>query len=540
MPAKAKLVTRQATSSSVAADNLGKGSELTFAELDSNLINLRDQTIGIVGDDSSGIDVQSGDTIKFTGTNGVAVTATGSTVTFDASGVSVSSVGDLTAVGSTLSSPSNADLTLDPSGTGNIQLIVGSGQEVQIGDVSGTDYWDFADNTLAWNHASSTGRLQNGATNSGSFELPNDGTLVIRPYSTNPTLFGSATNGATLSSNGAHDIILNTNSGTNSGEIRIIDGANGNITLTPNGTGAIVADGVTIQDNTISSSASNADLELQASGTGLIRIGPGTDGTSAATSNVGVLQVYENLADTPGTREYALGRTMMIKTDGSDSTSGNVRYRIQDTIQLDLNDSALTSSATTRGPQMQHLVEVKDTSSGTSTAGAVTGQGTGIFFPGSGGSGSTINVTNAFSIRSFGLSQAASGETVNVTDYYHFYADAFNDIGSGTTTVTNEYAFYDNGNKLSRFGAVILANQSGDPSGVGDSAHIYAKDVASSSEVFVRDEAGNVTQISPHNDEGDWQFYSRNTKTGKTVRINMEKMIRKLEEFTGETFIETE
>jgi len=232
---------------------------------------------------------------------------------------------------------------------------------------------------------------------------------------------------------------------------------------------------------------------------------------------------------------------MMIKTDGSDSSSGNVRYRIQDTIQLDLNDSALTSGGTTRGPQMQHLVEVKDTSSsGTSTAGAVTGQGTGIFFPGSGGSGSTINVTNAFSIRSFGLSTPASGETVNVTDYYHFYADAFNKSGSGTTTVTNEYAFYDNGNKLSRFGAVILANQSSDPSIVADSAHLFAKDDGGVSHVYAQDEAGNQQKLASHNLDNEWEYYSKNIKTGKVTRINMEKMIRDIEKLTGKTYIETE
>ena len=56
--------------------------------------------------------------------------------------------------------------------------------------------------------------------------------------------------------------------------------------------------------------------------------------------------------------------------------------------------------------------------------------------------------------------------------------------------------------------------------------------------MFVRDESGNVTQISPHNPEGEWQYFSRNTKTGKVVRVNMEKMIRKLEEITGESFME--
>jgi fibronectin-binding autotransporter adhesin len=84
---------------------------------------------------------------------------------------------------------------------------------------------------------------------------------------------------------------------------------------------------------------------------------------------------------------------------------------------------------------------------------------------------------------------------------------------------------------------VILQNQSGDPSGVTDASHIYAKD-DTTSEVYVRDEAGNVTKISPHNNNGEWEYYSRNIKTGKVMRVNMERMVRKLEEITGETFIE--
>jgi hypothetical protein len=76
-----------------------------------------------------------------------------------------------------------------------------------------------------------------------------------------------------------------------------------------------------------------------------------------------------------------------------------------------------------------------------------------------------------------------------------------------------------------------------DPATVADNAHIYAKDEASSAEVFVRDEAGNVTKISPHNEAGEWEYYSRNTKTGKTVRINMEEMIRDIEKLTGKSYI---
>ena len=87
---------------------------------------------------------------------------------------------------------------------------------------------------------------------------------------------------------------------------------------------------------------------------------------------------------------------------------------------------------------------------------------------------------------------------------------------------------------------VVLHNQSGDPSGVSNASHIYAKDESSSSEVFVRDEAGNVTKISPHNEQGEWEYYSRNIKTGKTVRVNMERMIGDLEKLTGNKYIENE
>ena len=44
---------------------------------------------------------------------------------------------------------------------------------------------------------------------------------------------------------GAYDLILDTNSGTNSGNITITDGANGNITATPNGTGVVAIGGNT-------------------------------------------------------------------------------------------------------------------------------------------------------------------------------------------------------------------------------------------------------------------------------------------------------
>jgi len=67
---------------------------------------------------------------------------------------------------------------------------------------------------------------------------------------------------------------------------------------------------------------------------------------------------------------------------------------------------------------------------------------------------------------------------------------------------------------------------------------IYAKDeTVDHTEVYVMDEQGNETKISPHNDDGDWEFYSKNIKTGAIVRINMMNLIRKVEELSGEQFV---
>jgi hypothetical protein len=75
---------------------------------------------------SSTISIADGATLNLVGTGGVTATVSGDTLTIDGSGVSgggggASSLGDLTAVGSTLTAPSNADLTL-VSSNGNVVI----------------------------------------------------------------------------------------------------------------------------------------------------------------------------------------------------------------------------------------------------------------------------------------------------------------------------------------------------------------------------------------------------------------------------------
>ena len=69
---------------------------------------------------------------------------------------------------------------------------------------------------------------------------------------------------------------------------------------------------------------------------------------------------------------------------------------------------------------------------------------------------------------------------------------------------------------------------------------LYAEDVSASSELKVRDEAGNITTLSPHNfeliPEGPsedlaWSYYSE--RDGKRINVDMLKAIRVLEQLSG-------
>jgi len=61
--------------------------------------------------------------------------------------------------------------------------------------------------------------------------------LHLKPKGSGEVRVGTGAADATLTSSGAHNLILDTNSGTNSGTITITDGANGDINIAPNGTG---------------------------------------------------------------------------------------------------------------------------------------------------------------------------------------------------------------------------------------------------------------------------------------------------------------
>jgi hypothetical protein len=79
---------------------------------------------------------------------------------------------------------------------------------------------------------------------------------------------------ATITTQGTGDLILNTNNGTNAGNITLLDGADANISITPNGTGDVVlaADSVSVGD-----SGAAATLTSNGAGTLTLTTGGTTD-----------------------------------------------------------------------------------------------------------------------------------------------------------------------------------------------------------------------------------------------------------------------
>ena len=138
-----------------------------------------------------------------------------------------------------------------------------------------------------------TGTLLSTATNfAGAINIAtsnSNNNIALKPNGTGFVMVGNAGATGKVTSNGAYDLILSTNSGTNSSTIAITDAANGSISFIPNGTGEIVigsgaasgkitssgAHDLVLDTNAGSSSgsititdAANGDITLACNGTG--------------------------------------------------------------------------------------------------------------------------------------------------------------------------------------------------------------------------------------------------------------------------------
>lgn len=139
-------------------------------------------------------------------------------------------------------------------------------------------------------------------------------------------------------------------------------------------------------------------------------------------------------------------------------------------------------------------------------------------------------------------SGGAATDGDGTSDRRHQIAITSDTVQIGNENHDNKYITMDSGNGVLDFTdtAIKLGEVGSAPSTATDHGFVYAKDDSGTAEVYVKDGAGNETKISPHNQSGEWEYFSRNTATGKVVRVNMEALIREVENLSGKTFIENE
>ena len=211
------------------------------------------------------------------GTNGQMLTTDGSaTLSWTTASTELSTDttpqlgGDLNMNGQKIVTTSNANIVLQPNGTGDIEL---NADTIQIGDNN-------ANVTITTNGTGDLILNTNAGSSSGSITIGDGGNadITIEPNGTGDVLLnadtvrvGDSNANATITTNGTGDLILNTNAGTNSGSITIEDAANGDITLAPNGTGRVEILGTVNQQASIrlfeelSSAGNTQSTLLQAS-----------------------------------------------------------------------------------------------------------------------------------------------------------------------------------------------------------------------------------------------------------------------------------
>jgi hypothetical protein len=114
-----------------------------------------------------------------------------------------------------------------------------------IRDENGNEQLIFETTGSAVNHVDITNAATGSGPEIGAVGDDSNISLELRPKGTGEIQIGTGAAAATLTSSGAYDLVLDTNAGTNSGNITITDGANGAITATPNGTGEVVVGGNT-------------------------------------------------------------------------------------------------------------------------------------------------------------------------------------------------------------------------------------------------------------------------------------------------------
>ena len=207
-------------------------------------------------------------------------------------------------------------------------------------------------------------------------------------------------------------------------------------------TTSIANDAITLNDNNITASRSNDNLNLGANGTGAV-VMSGSGSAYAVDNGTRNVMHHSNLSQAFGNKVYAniIRNEIKIDSSASDSSSSNDRYRNILEVELDLNgkDSTASNSVISRGPTNLVGVDLKNSSSGDSTLGNASANNNYIYAETSSTGDLTINVaaSNSASIEA----SANTGSTITYADARVYNSNAQAGGGGGTDAITNLYHF---------------------------------------------------------------------------------------------------
>jgi hypothetical protein len=115
----------------------------------------------------------------------------------------------------------------------------------------------------------------------------------------------------------------------------------------------------------------------------------------------------------------------------------------------------------------------------------------------------------------FNISQENSGDILNITQE--------GNINMGNTLTPTQ---------LSLAGKLNLQNIDS-PTTIPEGSTLYSH----LGELYTIDQQGNITQLSPHNEEGLWYYQSTNLNTNTTLTVEMEKLTKELDKLLGGGFV---
>lgn len=175
----------------------------------------------------------------------------------------------------------NADVVLESNGTGSVVL-----DQVSITDNAITTHVSNADLKIGTDGTGSIDLTTAKITRTGDLTLDVSGYIVLDADGGEVFLRdGTAGNYGSLIRNNANDLTI----ASGSTQALIFTGANAAFQGTLSVAGGSTLDGVTITDNTIKSNASNADLQIGTSGTGVIDILTATQSTVGSAGGASAL-----------------------------------------------------------------------------------------------------------------------------------------------------------------------------------------------------------------------------------------------------------